>query len=89
MQVKKGRKREIGGLTGSRRSGTYTAMPETTGAGRVFYTGKETAEKLQLDPKTLRKYVREGVCPVMPEPGIKPPRWRAAKVDAYVDAADV
>jgi hypothetical protein len=65
-------------------SGINDGMPHSTGAARVFYTGKETAEKLRLDPKTLRKYVREGVCPVAPLPGIKPPRWRASEVDAYV-----
>lgn len=59
-------------------------MAQDTGAARVFYTGKETAEKLTLDPKTLRKYVREGVCPVPPVPGVKPPKWRVADVDAYV-----
>lgn len=54
---------------------------------RVLYTAKETAQKLALDPKTLRKYVREGVCPVAPIPGINPPRWRASDVDAYVAGA--
>lgn len=50
----------------------------------VFYTGLQAAEKLKLSPKTLRKYVAQGICPVMPLPGFKPPRWRASDVDAYV-----
>lgn len=47
----------------------------------------ETARALGIDPKTLRKWVKEGVCPVAPIAGIEPPVWRRIDVEGFVGGA--
>lgn len=51
---------------------------------KALLNSTETAAALGIDRKTLRKWVREGVCPVQPQDGIEPPVWRRADVEAFV-----
>lgn len=44
----------------------------------------DVAAVLGIDRKTLRKWVRTGVCPVAPLAGIEPPLWHRAAVEAFV-----
>lgn len=51
---------------------------------KPLLNSRETAAAIRVDRKTLRKWVREGTCPVAPIPGIHPPRWHRADVEAFV-----
>jgi hypothetical protein len=57
-------------------------MPDKT--LKPLMNGGETARALGIDPKTLRKWVKEGVCPVSPIAGIEPPVWRRIDVEGFV-----
>jgi hypothetical protein len=46
--------------------------------------GLQFAKKINRDPKTVRKWLRAGNCPVKPIPGMKPPAWRLADVEAFI-----
>lgn len=48
----------------------------------------EIARALGIDRKTLRKWVREGVCPVKPLDGITPPVWRKADIEQFVGGVE-
>jgi len=54
---------------------------------KPILTALETSRLLEVDPKTLRKWVKEGNCPVPPINGVRPPRWRRADVLAWVGSA--
>jgi len=51
---------------------------------KPLLNGKQTAERLCITDKTLRTWLRQGTCPVAPIPGMKPAKWRAADVDAWI-----
>ena len=51
---------------------------------KALLNSMETAAALGVDRKTLRKWVRAGVCPVAPLNGISPPVWHRADVESFV-----
>ena len=56
---------------------------------KALLNSTETAAALGIDRKTLRKWVRQGVCPVAPLAGIEPPVWHRAAVEAFVAGVGV
>lgn len=73
-----GSAREFWGLTATRLGRYFRIMQ------KPILTSVEVAALLNVDRKTLRKWVRGGLCPVTPLPGIEPPKWRRADVEAFV-----
>ena len=53
---------------------------------KELYTQREAAKRLRIDPKTLRRLVREGRLPEV-RLGPRLPRYRAQDLDALVVAA--
>ena len=53
---------------------------------RELYTQREAAERLRINPKALRRLVREGRLPEL-RLGPRLPRYRARDLDALVVAA--
>ena len=53
---------------------------------REIYTQREAAERLRINPKALRRLVREGRLPEL-RLGPRLPRYRARDLDALVVAA--
>lgn len=51
---------------------------------KSILSGLEVCKRIDIDPKTLRKRVKENTFPVPPIPGTKPPKWRAVDVDTFV-----
>lgn len=62
--------------------------PTRTTERRLWLNGKQVAEAIGLDPKTLRKYVRNGN-PLAPPPipDTKPPKWWRVTVESWGEAA--
>lgn len=52
--------------------------------GAPLLSGKETAAKLKIHPRTLRRQILAGRPWVEPVPNTKPPKWRAVDVDAFL-----
>jgi len=61
-----------------------TGLIMMDGNPKALLNSSETAKALGVDRKTLRKWVRDGVCPVAPLPSIEPPVWRRADVELFV-----
>lgn len=76
-QVEKGQK---GTLTDRQRA-RYTGATMTA---KPILNGRQAAEKLGCNTKTLRRQVREGRALVPPIPGSKPPKWRSADIEAML-----
>lgn len=51
---------------------------------KPIINGLQMAAALGIDPKTLRKWIREGKCPVAPIHNVPPLRWRRADVEAFL-----
>lgn len=45
---------------------------------------KDLAERLGVTRQTIHNMLRSGRLPVLPIEGMKPPRWRASDVDAWL-----
>lgn len=45
---------------------------------------KQTAEKLDITERTLRNWLKRGICPVPPIPGMKPAKWRTVDVERWI-----
>ena len=56
------------------------------GMQKELYTQREAAERLRINPKALRRLVREGRLPEL-RLGPRLPRYRARDLDALVVAA--
>ena len=74
--------------TTSRRLGVPSAYREEVNRNmqRELYTQREAAERLRINPKALRRLVREGRLPEL-RLGPRLPRYRARDLDALVVAA--
>lgn len=64
-----------------------SALNMTDENPKALLNSSETAKALGVDRKTLRKWVRDGVCPVTPLPCIEPPVWRRVDVESFVGCA--
>lgn len=49
---------------------------------------KQLAERLACSRGTIHNMLRAGTCPIAPVVGMKPPKWRAVDVDAFISARD-
>jgi excisionase family DNA binding protein len=65
--------------------GAYRKETERT-MEKELYTQREAAKRLRIDPKTLRRLVREGRLPEV-RLGPRLPRYRAQDLDTLVVAA--
>lgn len=48
----------------------------------------QLAKRLVVSRRTIHNWLRAGTCPVAPVQGMKPPKWRAADVEAFINARD-
>lgn len=54
---------------------------------KTMLNSRETAKAIGVDRKTLRKWVKEGRCPIAPIDGLYPHRWFVADVAEWVRRA--